>query len=246
MISPVGMGQEMVAKWKTAGLVFLLALTMSTAVLAAGGIGVSQLARPVSQVPPAPDVSPFRVVAGVPVIEDAFAAVPAPQVAPPEFRGQAAAAATEADVAAFQARRGRRAPAAVPAPVPPAVRPAPAAAPGRQAAPRPAPSGGDNQPAEPRPAPPVKEGPDQGETVQPDAAPVDDDERLRAAGADDERTRRNRGNGQPKPQDHKHRAPESRQAQSNGNSQGSQGQPEGQSQPQSAGGGQPGGGSQKH
>lgn len=50
--------------WKIALPVFLLSATLSTAVLAAGGLGLHVLGRAVPGIAPAPNVSPFAVVDG--------------------------------------------------------------------------------------------------------------------------------------------------------------------------------------
>lgn len=52
--------------WKTALPAFLLGGTLSTAVLAAGGLGVGGLGRAIPVIAPAQALSPFDVVAGVP------------------------------------------------------------------------------------------------------------------------------------------------------------------------------------
>lgn len=52
--------------WKTALPVFLLGATVSTAVVAAGGMGVGQLVRTAPDIAPAPEAGPYRVVARTP------------------------------------------------------------------------------------------------------------------------------------------------------------------------------------
>lgn len=59
--------------WKTALPVFLLSATLSTAVLAAGGLGMGDLGRAVPDIAPVPYVSPFAVVDGVAVTAPAAA-----------------------------------------------------------------------------------------------------------------------------------------------------------------------------
>jgi hypothetical protein len=95
--------------WKTALPVFLLSATLSTAVLAAGGLGVGVLGRAFPGIVPAPYVSPFAVVDGVAVtlpgqadsaVEDALLAMnripqPAPRSADTPPRPRAVAIAGE-------------------------------------------------------------------------------------------------------------------------------------------------------
>jgi len=65
--------------WKTALPVFLLSATLSTAVLAAGGLGMGDLGRAVPDIAPVPYVSPFAVVDGVAVAAPPASAAAAEQ-----------------------------------------------------------------------------------------------------------------------------------------------------------------------
>jgi len=145
--------------WKTALPVFLLSATVSTAVVAAGGMGVNQLVRTAPDIAPAPEAGPYRVVARTPApiepdLEVSAAAEVVSSSHVPPAHDEQLPAGVGAPVRESDARGTSSGPPVPPAPREPAPAPAPlpsgSESPGDASAPSPTtqPTPSDQPPAD--------------------------------------------------------------------------------------------------